>query len=315
MTGSTRMCLMPFLPRSKTWRPANDRSAAALDRPTGGLLWTDERPRNPDLPAEVGPPELLDPTEPIDGAEDPPAIACRGVSKWFGHLHVLDDITFDVQPGEVSVLIGRSGAGKSTMLRCLNGLERPTVGDVAVHGCAVTDDPYVLRALRATIGIVFQSFNLFPQYTVEMNVVLAQRLVLNRDGDAAAVAAAEALERVDMLAHRNKYPSQLSGGEQQRVAIARALAMEPSIVLLDEPTASVDPELTKGIMDLVREIAATNATVVTVTHEMGFVKAAADTVHFFEGGRLLESGPVDQLFTDPVHPRTRQFILDARLLH
>ncbi|MEM7274798.1 MAG: amino acid ABC transporter ATP-binding protein [Actinomycetota bacterium] len=263
--------------------------------------------------ALVGTPEFLDPT-PSEPEIPPPAVACHHVDKWFSQFQALDDVSFEVEAGEVAVLIGRSGAGKSTMLRCLNGLERPNGGEVVVHGLPITDDPYVLRALRARVGVVFQQFNLFPQYTVETNVVLAQRLVLNRSSDEAESAAEEALDRVDMLRHRSKLPSQLSGGEQQRVAIARALAMDPVIILLDEPTASVDPELTKGIMELVREIADSSLTVVAVTHEMGFVRAAADRVHFFEDGRLIESGPVEQILDDPEHPSTRRFVADARLL-
>ena len=168
-----------------------------------------------DAAALVGPAEFIDPAQPDGPAVTPPAVACRRVNKWFDRFQVLTDVSFEVAAGEVAVLIGRSGAGKSTMLRCLNGLELPTTGEVAVHGCPVTDDPYVLRALRSQVGIVFQDFNLFPQYTVEMNVVLAQRLVLNRTGEVAEATALEALKRVDMLRHRSKYPSQLSGGEQQ----------------------------------------------------------------------------------------------------
>ncbi|MEM9651861.1 MAG: amino acid ABC transporter ATP-binding protein [Actinomycetota bacterium] len=310
---------MSFLSRSQAARRTETARApqAPIRSAPESLLWSPDPASDGSMGAEadVGAPEFIEPTQDAEPEVEPPAVACRGVSKWFEQFQVLDDITFEVQPGEVSVLIGRSGAGKSTMLRCLNGLELATVGQVEIHGCPVTDDPYVLRALRSAVGIVFQNFNLFPQYSVERNVVLAQRLVLNRTGETAEASAVEVLDRVGMLAHRNKYPSQLSGGEQQRVAIARALAMSPSIVLLDEPTASVDPELTKGIMDLVREIAESNVTVIAVTHEMGFVKAAADHVHFFEEGRLLESGPVDRFFSDPSHPRTRQFISDARLLY
>lgn len=304
---------MSFLSRSQSANHENESSGALSgEYQPKPLLWQDGAAM--DQVAGVGLPEFVEPLPDQAPGVDPPAVACRNVSKWFDQFQVLDDVSFEVQPGEVAVLIGRSGAGKSTILRCLNGLELPTLGEVVVHGCPVTDDPYGLRALRSTVGIVFQNFNLFPQYTVEMNVVLAQRLVLNRTGEIAEASAVEVLDRVGMLSHRNKYPSQLSGGEQQRVAIARALAMNPSIVLLDEPTASVDPELTKGIMELVREIAESNVTVIAVTHEMGFVRTAADNVHLFEEGQLLESATVDQFFNDPVHPRTKQFISDARLL-
>lgn len=269
-----------------------------------------------DALAIVDAPEFLDTSrDNLEGVhEPPPAIECRNVTKWFGEFRALDDVSFRVDHGEVVVIIGRSGSGKSTMLRCINGLEMPSGGEVLVDGVRLANDQYVLRHLRERVGMVFQSFNLFPQYTVEANVVLAQRIVLGRGPQEAAAIALQTLERVDMLRHLRKYPANLSGGEQQRVAIARALAMNPEVVLLDEPTASVDPELTKGIMELVRDIADGDMTVVAVTHEMGFMRAAADRVFFFEDGRLLERGSVDRILNAPDHPSTRRFISDARLL-
>lgn len=263
--------------------------------------------------AIVDEPVFLEPEEPED-VEPPPAIECDHVSKWFGEFRALDDVSFRIEHGEVVSIIGRSGSGKSTMLRCINGLETASSGLIRVDGLAVSRDQYVLRQLRERVGMVFQSFNLFPQYSVVANVALAQRVVLGRSAEEATEVALAALDRVDMTRHRDKYPAALSGGEQQRVAIARALAMNPQMILLDEPTASVDPELTKGIMELVREIAQSEITVVAVTHEMGFMRAAADRVFFFEDGRLLERGPVERVVTNPDHPSTRRFLADARLL-
>ncbi len=264
--------------------------------------------------AIVDPPELLEP-EPEEDPEPPSAIDCSHVSKYFGQFCALDDVSFRIEQGEVVSIIGRSGSGKSTMLRCINGLEQVSAGDICVDGLAVTTDSFTLRQLRERVGMVFQNFNLFPQYSVVANVVLAQRVVLGRSSDEAEATAVDALDRVEMRRHSDKYPAQLSGGEQQRVAIARALAMNPRVMLLDEPTASIDPELTKGIMSLVREIAEGEMTVVVVTHEMGFMKAAADRVFFFEDGRLLEHGPVERIVNEPDHPSTRRFLADARLLH
>ena len=238
----------------------------------------------------------------------PVVIDCDGVSKWFGPFRALDDVSLQVRRGEVLVLMGPSGAGKSTLLRCINGLEFPSHGRLTVLGTEVRDDRYVLEALRPRIGMVFQHFNLFPQLSVEKNVVLAQRLVHGRSAQAARDRALQALERVDMLAHLDKPPAQLSGGEQQRVAIARAIAVDPEIVLLDEPTASVDPELTKGIVDLMKEIAGDGVTLVAVTHEIGFAREVADRAVYVDEGRVVEAGHPDDLLWHAKDDRTRRFV-------
>lgn len=268
--------------------------------------------------AVVAEPELIDPVDDLAllaAAAPRFAISCHRVSKWFGAFQALDDITLDVDFGEVVTIIGRSGSGKSTFLRCLNRLERHDAGTIEILGMAdADDDAFDTRLLRERVGMVFQDFNLFPMMTVEQNVTIALRLVHGWPADRARAQTATMLERVGMTGHARKRPSQLSGGEQQRVAIARTLATEPPIILLDEPTASIDPELTKGLMELVAEIAAGDVTIVIVTHEMSFARAAADRVLFFEQGRLLEEGPPDQIFVDPQRVETQRFIADARLL-
>lgn len=264
--------------------------------------------------AAVGSAELIKP-QPRESDEPPPALECHNVSKWFGSILAVDDVSLSIEAGSVVAFIGRSGSGKSTLLRCFNGLELPTTGRVLIDGHPLDPaDQFLFRQLRQRTGIVFQDFNLFPQYSIEANVVLAQRVVLRRSAPEAAVVASRVLDRVGMLGHRHKHPNQLSGGEQQRVAIARTLAMDPKILLLDEPTASVDPELTKGIMELIKEISDGDVTVVAVTHEVGFVRAAADVVFFFEDGALVEQGTVEQMLSYPKQESTQAFVADARLL-
>lgn len=303
---------MPFRRRaSNELEPADEDALGWLDGPNHG-----EAPLLGAV-ALVDDPILLEPEpdpEPIEDAGPPPAIECVRVSKYFGQFPALTDVSFRIEHGEVVSIIGRSGSGKSTMLRCINGLEKLSAGEIKVDGLEVATNQFALRQLRERVGMVFQTFNLFPQYSVVANVVLAQRVVLGRPADVATDNAIAALDRVDMSRHVDKYPAQLSGGEQQRVAIARAIAMNPEVILLDEPTASVDPELTKGIMELIRDIAAGDITVVAVTHEMGFMRAAADRVFFFEDGQLLEQGTTEQIVNEPQHPSTRRFLADARLL-
>ncbi len=238
----------------------------------------------------------------------PPVIECRGVTKWYGAFVALDDVSLTIRRGEVVVVVGPSGAGKSTLLRCINGLESHNAGDIRVLGTEVDEDRYRLGHVRRQVGMVFQNFNLFPQMSVLSNVVVAQRLVHRRSPGEATNRALKALDDVGMLRHRDKPPAQLSGGEQQRVAIARALVNDPEIVLLDEPTASIDPELTKGTVSLMNEIARGGVTVVAVTHEMGFARAVADRMIYLEGGRIVEEGhPVDMLF-HAHDERTRRFL-------
>ena len=238
----------------------------------------------------------------------PVVVECRNVTKWFGTFCALDEVSLEVRAGEVLALIGPSGAGKSTLLRCINGLEVPTSGTLRVLDLDVGHDRYVLDQLRPRIGMVFQQFNLFPQLNVENNVIIAQRVVHRRSPEEARIRAHESLDRVDMLRHARKHPNQLSGGEQQRVAIARALAVDPELVLFDEPTASVDPELTKGIVDLMNDIARDGVTILAVTHEIGFAREVADRMLYVDGGHIVEDGHPDDLLWHAKDERTQRFV-------
>ncbi len=229
-------------------------------------------------------------------------------------LPVFDGIDFAVAAGECVALTGPSGSGKSTLIRTINQLRPQSLGQVKVFGAEVTDDRYELRMLRQTVGMVFQDFNLFPQFSVLTNVTVALRLVKSLNAGEAEELAMAALRRVSMAGHASKRPDQLSGGEQQRVAIARAIAAEPRILLLDEPTASIDPELTKGVMRIVSEIAATDVTVVAVTHEMGFVRGIADHVVVLDSGAIVEEGPPAEVLHAPEHERTQRFLADLRYM-
>lgn len=242
----------------------------------------------------------------------PVVVECRNVTKWFGTYCALDDVSFEIRAGEVVAVMGPSGAGKSTLLRCLNGLEMPTTGRLEVLGSEISTDRYVLERLRPRIGMVFQNFHLFPHRTVEHNVILAQRVVHRRSAEEAKTRAHEVLERVGMLDHARKHPHQLSGGEQQRVGIARALAIDPEMVLLDEPTASVDPELTRGIVDLMNDIARDGVTVVAVTHEMGFAREVAGRMLYLDDGRIVEDGHPDDLLWHATDGRTKEFVQAIR---
>ena len=254
----------------------------------------------------------LDPILEVLADDDPPAIELHHVSTFYGQFCALDDVTMVVEPGQVVGVIGPSGSGKSTLIRTINQLHPQSLGQVKVFGVEASDNQYDLRQLRQTVGMVFQNFNLFPQFSVLTNVTVALRLVRNLNAGEAEELAMAALQRVSMARHAAKRPDQLSGGEQQRVAIARAIAAEPSILLLDEPTASIDPELTKGVMRIVTEIAATDVTVVTVTHEMGFVAAVADHVIVLNGGKIVEEGPPAAVLHSPHHERTQRFLADLR---
>jgi ABC-type polar amino acid transport system ATPase subunit len=257
--------------------------------------------------------ELIDPTLAAPEERDaPPAIELRHVSTFFGQFCALDDVNLVVEPGRVVGIIGPSGSGKSTLVRTINQLCPQSLGEVKVFGVEVTDNRYDLRMLRQTVGMVFQDFNLFPQFSVLNNVTVALRLVRSLNASEAEELAMNALRRVSMARHAEKRPDQLSGGEQQRVAIARAIAAEPSILLLDEPTASIDPELTKGLMQTVTEIAATDVTVVIVTHELGFVRSVADALVVLDAGSIIEEGPPAEVLRRPQHERTRRFLADVR---
>jgi polar amino acid transport system ATP-binding protein len=241
-------------------------------------------------------------------------VEIRGVSKWFGDLQVLDDIHLSVEKHEVVCLIGASGSGKSTLLRCLNMLERIEKGDIVVDGQSLTTGKVDVNALRRKIGIVFQAYNLFPHMTVLQNVMLGPRKVRGLDKDRCEGIAHELLQKIGLQAKANEYPDRLSGGQQQRVAIARALAMEPELMLLDEITSALDPQLVSEVLQLVRGLTEVGMTMIIATHEMGFAREVASKVCFLDGGSILEEGTPEQIFTTPTELRTRSFlsrVLDA----
>jgi polar amino acid transport system ATP-binding protein len=235
-------------------------------------------------------------------------VEIRDVSKWFGDLQVLDRVSLDVREHDVVCLIGASGSGKSTLLRCLNLLERVDEGEIAVDGQRLTHAKVDVNALRRKIGIVFQAYNLFPHMTVLQNVMLAPRKARRIPRDEAEWYARSLLSRIGLEAKAHEYPDRLSGGQQQRVAIVRALAMEPKLMLLDEITSALDPQLVGDVLNLVRELAESGMTMILATHEMGFAREVADKVCFLDQGRILEEGPPDQILRDPREPRTREFL-------
>ncbi|MDN3568117.1 amino acid ABC transporter ATP-binding protein [Paeniroseomonas aquatica] len=237
-----------------------------------------------------------------------PIVQARGIHKHFGALHVLKGVDLVVAERELVFVIGPSGSGKSTLLRCLNRLEDPSGGSITVDGIDMLDRGTDINKARQRIGMVFQSFNLYPHMTALGNVALALRKVLGLDRPAAEARARAALERVHLADRAGHYPGQLSGGQQQRVAIARAIALEPRVMLFDEPTSALDPELVGGVLAAMRELRESGMTMVVVSHEMGFAKAAADRVIFMDDGRILEQGPPAAIFGNPQHERTRAFI-------
>ena len=239
-------------------------------------------------------------------------IEIRDLHKSFGSLEVLKGIDFGVERGEVVCVIGPSGSGKSTLLRCINLLEQPTSGKVVIGDVEVTDPGVDIDAIRRRIGIVFQQFNLFPHLTVTENVTIAQRRVLHRDKAEAERVAAENLARVGLADKAGAYPAQLSGGQQQRAAIARALAMGPELMLFDEPTSSLDPEIVGDVLAVMRGLAQDGMTMIVVTHEMSFAREVADRVVFMDDGVILEQGSAEQVIGSPAQERTRRFL--ARVL-
>jgi polar amino acid transport system ATP-binding protein len=238
----------------------------------------------------------------------PHAIDVVDLHKHFGDLHVLRGIDFVVGSGEVVCVIGPSGSGKSTLLRCVNRLEEPSQGHIYVDGVDITHPGIDLDRVRRTIGIVFQQFNLFPHLTVLRNLTIAQRRVLHRSRSEAVQVAHEMLSRVGLEGKTDAYPAHLSGGQQQRVAIARALCMQPKMMLFDEVTSALDPELVGEVLNVMRDLASEGMTMMVVTHEMGFARQAADRVVFMDEGEIVEEGPPEQLITDPQHDRTRRFL-------
>ena len=242
-----------------------------------------------------------------------PIIAIRDVHKHFGaEVYALRGISLEILPQEVVVIIGPSGSGKSTLLRCINRLETVDKGGIVVDGIPM-DKPKNINRIRAEVGMVFQLFNLFPHLTVLDNVVVAQKVVRKRDQAEAEGIAVDLLRKVGIPEKVDAYPAQLSGGQQQRVAIARALAMQPKIMLFDEPTSALDPEMIKEVLDVMLELAAEGMTMVVVSHEMGFVRAAADRVVFMDNGSIVETTTPELLFTAPEHERTKRFL--SQILH
>jgi ABC-type polar amino acid transport system ATPase subunit len=229
------------------------------------------------------------------------------VHKWYGDLYVLRGITVNVEPGEVIVLIGPSGSGKSTLLRTMNMLEEPTLGKVWFEGEDLTDVRVNLNEVRTRMGMVFQHFNLFPHKTALANITLALQIVLGLAENEAEERALDQLGDVGLRDKAGSYPSQLSGGQQQRVAIARALAMQPKLMLFDEVTSALDPELIKGVLEVMAQLASEGMTMVVVTHEMGFAREVGSRMLFLDRGVVLEEGDPREMFADPQNPRTQEF--------
>ncbi|HUF37223.1 MAG TPA: amino acid ABC transporter ATP-binding protein [Anaerolineales bacterium] len=237
-----------------------------------------------------------------------PIIIARDVHKWYGSFHALRGISMEVQTREVIVIFGPSGSGKSTFIRTINRLEEHQRGDIIVDGIELTHDVRNIEAIRRETGMVFQQFNLFPHLTVMQNITLAPIQVRKKRRAEAEIKAMELLERVGIPEQADKFPGQLSGGQQQRVAIARALAMEPKIMLFDEPTSALDPEMIKEVLDVMTGLAESGMTMLVVTHEMGFARAVADRMYFFDEGNIVESGTPQDLFHNPQEDRTKLFL-------
>ena len=237
-----------------------------------------------------------------------PIIRVEHLSKKFGTNEVLKDINFSVQPGEVISIIGVSGTGKSTLLRCINLLEQPTSGNIYYHGTDILSGHFVLAHYRAKVGMVFQSFNLFNNLTVLENCVVPQMKVLKRSREEAEKIAKDYLRKVGMVQYRNAKPSQISGGQKQRAAIARALSMDPEAILFDEPTSALDPELIGEVLDVMKNLAASGLTMLVVTHEMNFARDISNRVIFMESGEVVEDDTPEVIFGNPKVPRTREFL-------
>jgi polar amino acid transport system ATP-binding protein len=242
-----------------------------------------------------------------------PIIKIVDLHKYFGNVQALRGVSMDVFPGQVVIIIGPSGSGKSTLLRTINHLEKPTSGHVYIEGVDLESKKTNINKMRTEIGMVFQQFNLFPHLTVLDNITLAQRIVRKRDKTERNTVAMELLERVGIPEKAAAYPGQLSGGQQQRVAIARALAMNPKIMLFDEPTSALDPEMIKEVLDVMVDLAESGMTMVCVSHEMGFARAAAQRIIFMDQGTIIEDTTPIDLYENPQHERTRLFL--SKILH
>ncbi|MFF5860428.1 amino acid ABC transporter ATP-binding protein [Streptomyces sp. NPDC012751] len=238
----------------------------------------------------------------------PPLVRIRGLDKYYGTTQVLHGVDLDVAAGEVVAIIGPSGSGKSTLCRCVNRLESATAGTIALDGVPLPTEGRELTRLRAEVGMVFQSFNLFAHLTVVQNLMLAPVKVRGISLEEARERAYRLLERVGLADKAYAYPRQLSGGQQQRVAIARALAMEPKVLLFDEPTSALDPEMVQEVLGVMTELARDGMTMIVVTHEMGFARQVADRVVFMDGGRILRIAPPAEFFASPGHPRAECFL-------
>jgi polar amino acid transport system ATP-binding protein len=239
---------------------------------------------------------------------DAPAIDIQDLHKYFGDNEVLKGINFHVDQGDVVCVIGPSGSGKSTLLRCVNLLEVPTAGRIFVEGAEITDPDIDVDKVRSRIGMVFQSFNLFPHLTVLRNLTIAQERVKRRNKDEAVRVARMNLERVGLAEKESAYPAHLSGGQQQRVAIARALSMDPDMMLFDEPTSALDPELVGDVLAVMKDLASEGMTMMVVTHEMGFAREVGDNLVFMDGGVIVEEGDPTRVLADPQHERTQLFL-------
>jgi len=237
-----------------------------------------------------------------------PMISMEGVEKWYGPFKALTDINLTVRTGEKIILCGPSGSGKSTLIRCINHLEYYQKGRIVIDGIHLTDDAKTIDAIRREIGMVFQQFNLFPHLTVMQNCTLAPIRTRGLSKTEAEHTAKRLLARVQVLDQADKYPAQLSGGQQQRVAIARALCMEPKVMLFDEPTSSLDPEMVKEVLDTMIGLAHDGMTMIVVSHEMGFARQVADRVIFMADGAIVEEGPPAGFFENPKHERTKKFL-------
>jgi len=248
------------------------------------------------------------PSDSSDSPSTEPLVALSGVNKWFGDLHVLQDINLDISRGEVVVVIGPSGSGKSTLCRAINRLEPINEGEIRLDGTLLPEEGKALAQLRAEVGMVFQSFNLFAHKTVLDNVTLGPTKVRGLSTSEARDEAKKLLDRVGVAEQAHKYPAQLSGGQQQRVAIARALAMRPKVMLFDEPTSSLDPEMIKEVLDVMVELAKDGMTMVVVTHEMGFARTAANRVVFMADGKIVEEATPEEFFTNPTSGRAKDFL-------
>jgi polar amino acid transport system ATP-binding protein len=235
-------------------------------------------------------------------------VEARDVVKFYGRLRALDRVSVDVQEGEKVVIIGPSGSGKSTLLRAMNRLEEIDAGSMIVNGMDLYSDKTDISKVREEVGMVFQSFNLFPHKTVLENLTLAQRVVRKRPKEEAQERAAKLLAKVGLTDKAGAYPGRLSGGQQQRVAIARSLAMDPKMILFDEPTSALDPEMIGEVLDVMKELAREGMTMVVVTHEMGFAREVADRVIFMDHGAIIEEGTPEHFFSAPSHPRTKLFL-------